>query len=380
MQANLAGPYHDGRPSLEAALNGKRIPGLDFLRAIAVLLVLLGHSGLERLGQISVFNGGIGVEIFFVLSGFLITWLLMEEWDKTGNIGLIGFYRRRAARLLPAFYGYVLIGLIYLTLRGLPIPWEAVGYGTVYVLNYYQGLTGAETHFLSHCWSLAVEEQFYVLWPFALLMLCTRRLRVEHVLILSILAVWILRPTLLFVFDVSDAYLYRALETRADHLASGCLLAVLLRQQVWRTRFENVWKRKGIRFCIMLALPLLLVVSATLQSSVAYKYTIGYALEPLLIGTLIPFILLSSQAPGLVRRVVQAPLVLIVGEISYGMYLIHQLVLYPVRTGIERLTGSFGLATIISILVVTALAYLSFRYFESPLRTRFRGNGSQRRE
>ncbi len=379
MQSNMPQLRHYGSPSLESALNGKRIPGLDFLRAVAVLLVLLDHSGLGKLGPISMFNGGIGVEIFFVLSGFLITWLLLEEWDKSGTIGLIGFYRRRAARLLPAFYGYVLIGLLYLTLRGLPIPWAAIGYGMFYVLNYYQGLTGAEPHFLSHCWSLAVEEQFYVLWPFALLMLCTRRFRVDHVLILSILAIWILRPTLLFVFDVSDAYLYRALETRADHLAVGCLLAVLMRQQVWRTRFENVWKRKGIRFCIMLALPLLLVVSATLQSSVAYKYSIGYALEPLLIGMLIPFIILSSQAPGLIRRVVLAPIVLIVGEISYGMYLIHQLVLYPVRTGVERLTGSFGLATLISVLVVTALAYLSFRYFESPLRTRFRGNGNQRR-
>ena len=82
MQANFSVQPHDGNRSLETALNDKRIPGLDFLRAVAVLLVLLDHSGLGKVGPIAMFSGGIGVEIFFVLSGFLITWLLLEEWDK----------------------------------------------------------------------------------------------------------------------------------------------------------------------------------------------------------------------------------------------------------------------------------------------------------
>ena len=89
--------------ALFKALRGSRIPGLDFLRAISVMMVLIDHSGMTWLGPVALFNGGIGVEIFFVLSGFLITWMLLHELDKHQDIHLMDFYRRRAARLLPAF-------------------------------------------------------------------------------------------------------------------------------------------------------------------------------------------------------------------------------------------------------------------------------------
>lgn len=354
---------------LSAALRGNRIPGLDFLRAVSVLLVLIDHSGMTWVGPISLFNGGIGVEIFFVLSGFLITWMLLHELDQHQRINLIAFYRRRAARLLPAFYAYVLLGITYLSLRGLPVPWEAVLAASVYVLNYYQGLTGAATHFLSPCWSLAVEEQFYLLWPFALLAIFRRRIPMVPVVCAVIVAVWLCRPLLMWVFDVPDAYLYRALETRADHLAVGCVLAMLMRQTYWL----EISARLATRRWVLPTLAMLLVVSATLQQLQDYKYSLGYALEPLLIGLMIPLVILRSSESTWFAKMTNFKSVVTIGQISYGMYLVHPLLMYPIRMAVERATGVSVLGVGVSIVAVILFAYVSFTWFETPLRARLRG-------
>jgi peptidoglycan/LPS O-acetylase OafA/YrhL len=355
--------------SLFKALTGARIPGLDFLRAIAVLLVLTDHSGLFKIGPLVFFNGGVGVEIFFVLSGFLITWILTSEIDKTGGIGLMAFYRRRAARLLPVFYAYMAFGLVYLTLRHMPIPWGAVGAAAGYFLNYYQAFTGAQAHFLSHCWSLAVEEQFYFIWPFLLIFIRKQQWSIVKSLMVVIGLVWILRPTLMLAFNVSDEYLYRALETRADHLAMGCLLAVLLRLPDWRQWFDKIAQ---VPF-ILLGLACLLVISATLQTTPFYKYSIGYALEPIVMAILIPVVVLKAQQQGWLSTVINLRLFTIIGQASYGMYLMHPIAMHPVRNLVKSLTGSFELGVLASIAVLTVMAHLSYTYFEGPVRQRLRG-------
>lgn len=351
------------------ARSGSRIPGLDFLRAIAVLLVLTDHSGLPNIGPLVVFNGGIGVEIFFVLSGFLITGILMAEIDKTGGIGLLAFYRRRAARLLPIFYAYMAFGLVYLTLRHMPIPWGAVGASAGYFLNYYQAFTGAQAHFLSHCWSLAVEEQFYFIWPFLLIFIRKQQWSVVKSLLVGIGLVWVLRPTLMLVFNVPDEYLYRALETRADHLAMGCLLAVLLRSPDWQQRFEQIAR---VPF-ILLLLSALLLVSSTLQTTYFYKYSVGYALEPVVMAILIPVVVLKAMQQGWISRVINARLFILIGQASYGMYLMHPILMHPVRNLVKLKTGSFELGVFASIALLTLIAHLSYRYFEEPVRQRLRG-------
>lgn len=351
------------------ALRGSRIPGLDFLRAISVLLVLIDHSGMTWVGPIALFNGSIGVEIFFVLSGFLITWMLLNELDQRQDIDLLDFYRRRAARLLPAFYAYVLLGVTYLSLRDLPVPWAAVLAACTYVLNYYQGLTGAATHFLSPCWSLAVEEQFYLLWPFALLAIFRHRIRMVPFMCTVIVGVWLCRPVLMWVFDVPDSYLYRALETRADHLAVGCVLAMLLRQQFWLKVSARLAQMKWLLPVIVA----LLLVSSTLQQLQAYKYSLGYAVEPLLIGTMIPLVILRSAENTWFARIANFKALVIIGQISYGMYLVHPLLMYPIRMSVERATGLRLLGVGVSIVAVIVFAFVSFTWFETPVRARLRG-------
>lgn len=359
------------RVSLTTALESPRIAGLDFLRAVAVLLVIADHSGLYRIGPLAVFDGGFGVEIFFVLSGFLITKLLFDDHDRSGNIHLGTFYRNRAARLLPAFYAYLIVGLVLLVVLHRAVPWGAVASSAFYVINYYQAFTGAEAHYLSHCWSLAVEEQFYLLWPLLLIVVLRRRIDLVRVLAGVIVAVWLLRALLATVFGASDEYLYRALETRADQLAMGCLLAVMLRDPRWRARIEAIASHGWVSIVLIA----MMIASLTfLHGGVTEKYAIAYALEPLLVAVLIPLTIVAASGGGVMARVLNLPLAVMIGQVSYGIYLFHPWVVNPSRHAFERVTGSFGLSVILSIAVLVAIAYVSFTYFESPVRRRIRGD------
>src|SRR5918996_5994324 len=149
------------------------LPGLDGLRAFAVIAVLLYHAELSW-----IMGGFLGVEVFFVISGYLITALLLREWHQQGRINLVGFWMRRARRLLPALY---LLLVVTLTVAVVFLPGEvarlrddalaAFGYVTNWYLifnneSYFE--TVGRPSLLQHLWSLAVEEQFYVLWPLLL--------------------------------------------------------------------------------------------------------------------------------------------------------------------------------------------------------------------
>ncbi|HET6312879.1 MAG TPA: acyltransferase, partial [Chloroflexia bacterium] len=161
------------QPGGEHAAQGGRLPylpGLDGLRAIAVTGVLLYHAGMLWLP-----GGFLGVEVFFVISGYLITSLLLSEWQRHGRVNLLAFWLRRARRLLPALF---LLIVSTLTFAVLFLPEEVAGLrgdavaATGYVTNWYL-IFNQQSYFetmgrpslLQHLWSLAVEEQFYLLWP-----------------------------------------------------------------------------------------------------------------------------------------------------------------------------------------------------------------------
>lgn len=359
--------------SLSDALAGPRIAGLDFLRAIAVLLVLADHSGMYKVGPVALFDGGLGVEAFFVISGFLITWLLLAEVDAHGRIALGAFYQRRAARLLPAFYAYLIVGLLLLVVRDKPVPWDAVWASSLYVINYYQAFTGAESHYLSHTWSLAVEEQFYLLWPLLLIGLLRSGWPLARALAIGIGLLWLLKAAYIFAFGVSDEYLYRALETRGDQLAIGCLLAVLLRSPHWQRVFEGLASR---RWVLPLLVCGLLASTSLLRGSLSAKYLFGYSVEPILVALLLPLVLLEARRSGWLARLFNAPVLVLIGQISYGIYLFHPYVMHPVRNFIERRTGLAELGIGVSMLAIVGVAYLSFIWFEQPLRARLRGRAS----
>lgn len=147
---------------------------------------------------------------FFVLSGFLITWLLLKENEKSGTVSLSGFYMRRVLRIFPAFYCYWTLLIILLLLKHQVIPWPHAWSSVFYTSNYYIALNGDPENGFSHTWSLAIEEQFYLLWPLAFLLWRRNLARLTGHLVCIIGAVWLYRALLVFLLKVDQAYIYAA--------------------------------------------------------------------------------------------------------------------------------------------------------------------------
>lgn len=363
---------HTPQPSapsdaLQAALSQPRIPGLDALRALAVFLVLADHSGWAGPFGLPLFDSGFGVMLFFVLSGFLITRGLLAELRTRDDIDLGRFYLRRAARLLPVFYVYVVVGLVLLTLAHRPVPWGAIWSSSTYVVNYYQAFTGAASHYLSHCWSLAVEEQFYMLWPLGLLLI-HRHIKVTWHGVLALTLALIGCRLAWVAAGAPDEYLYRALETRGDQLALGGLLACAVASERVRAGFARVPARSWV---LLASLGLVILSFNVLRGTNALKYAAGFSLESLLVTLTLPIVILAANQPGgPAYRILNAGWAAWIGRISYGIYLFHPMVLHPVRNTLTRLGLQTDLAIAVSMVAVAIVAHISFRWFEEPLRQR----------
>ena len=207
------------------------VPALDGLRALAVMLVFLYHR--HRLP-----GGWVGVDIFFVLSGYLITSILITEQETTGVISLSRFYMRRACRLLPALVIVVCVAVaisvcFHYQRRDTAIDAAAA---LLYVADYRYALMDHQGTVLGHTWSLSIEEQFYFLWPLLLVVLLTKRSpRVALIVTLGLIfvvAVW--RVFLVATRSQPFSRVYFAFDTRVDELLIGCALAI------WRTRVTVV--------------------------------------------------------------------------------------------------------------------------------------------
>lgn len=203
-----------------------RIPSLDGVRAFAITLVLVAHS-LKWLEQtrfqplLRIFgNGALGVEIFFVISGFLITRLLMQESYTTGRISLRQFYLRRTFRILPAFYAFLAFAGI-LAAAGYVSPARAdfLAAGT-FLWNYTRRTDEAR----AHLWSLSVEEQFYLFWPLLLMLIGNRRARIAAGLLVC--AAPFIRLGTYAVWPAMRAYIPVMMHTRIDALMFGCFAAL----------------------------------------------------------------------------------------------------------------------------------------------------------
>jgi peptidoglycan/LPS O-acetylase OafA/YrhL len=202
------------------------MPSLDGLRAVAILFAVLAHVArtpgcgwgryLLRFGEI----GNLGVRIFFVISGFLITSLLLAEQQRAGTISLSGFYLRRVFRIFPAAYTYIGAMLIADAVGAIVLlPGDALS-ASLFVANYHAPMSW----FLGHVWSLSVEEQFYFFWPLTLVLLGPRRAAVVGAAI--IVASPFLRLACAHV-PALQPYVHLSFPTVADALMAGCLVALL---------------------------------------------------------------------------------------------------------------------------------------------------------
>ncbi len=294
-----------------AVLDGGHLPALDGLRAIAVLLVILGHLELPFISP------DLGVCIFFVLSGFLITHLLIKEADANGAVSLKRFYARRALRIFPAYYAYLMFTFVLDTALG-DLRWIGlVAPALTYTVNYYNALHGHPVTSVAHLWSLSLEEQFYLFWPGIFVLLAPRgRRALATFLLASISAVLCYRSFAWFGLHTGTAYVYNAFETRFDNLAVGCLIAVGARTALMRQWIDTGAARWWLPLPVIAALSFV-----RFHTSEGFHYGPGFTLEALLIGAIIlQCVVLSSAGPWSALNI---PFVRYIGRLSYSLYLYH---------------------------------------------------------
>lgn len=331
-------------------------PALDGLRAFAVLMVMAHH------GYVPLFRGGsIGVDVFFVLSGFLITSLLLEEWDKTGEISFRKFYLRRALRLLPALVILLLFVESYalILLRG-PRLWtmqKAILAVLFYVSNWFSIVRPDGLGPLSHAWSLSIEEQFYLLWPPALFVLLRSRLRMPRIVaVIALLAVVAaVHRAFLWTGPESLWRIYNGLDTRIDELLAGCGLAAA---------FSAGWidftpLRAFVRYSYVPSMAFILyLVARPLPPQIMYRF--GWpSVELCLVVTLHRLMAWDKTR---LHRLLEFPPLVWIGRLSYGLYLWH----YPI---FEKVGGWKALGVLVipvAFALTFAVATLSFYFIERP--------------
>ena len=343
----------------------KYFGSLDGLRFFCILLVLWLHSPAYFFGyDVPKFltRGHTGVDFFFVLSGFLITTLLLREEHRNGRISLIGFYKRRALRILPAYLLLVaVVSFFYIVVQGKTEYIAKLPYYLFFTANMLKD----DMPLLSIAWSLAVEEQFYFLWPLAILLLSGIRF---------------VRPWLLVVLIVLcliggeglyEAWGYKPYETEQaiwsvhyrgfSAILIGSLMGIALHS---RRSFGVLWAVVGHRLTPLLGAAILLCLYQTLPKVLTgWPYSLLHVVMAFIVASIVireDHAAQSFMSLRWVRRV---------GQISYGLYLYHLIGLHIANeglvyfTGYSRVTAPY-IVSILMVIVSILLAELSFRYYE----------------
>lgn len=296
-------------------LRSKTIPGLDGIRGIAAVMVVLYHFGFTRV------PGGHGVLIFFVLSGFLITWILLAEYERTGTISFRGFYARRALRILPAFYAFMVVAVALLVFAHRRIVWTQVAAAALYGANYFNAVVPEERRsgVLSHLWSLATEEQFYVVWPLCVAALARSARTLIVALAGAIVALWAYRGGLAYS-GADPEYIYNAFETRADALLVGCLAAVLVKRALLESFWSAVTRSPVAPLVTMSAFGVLTQLAPGYQVAWSLKAPVETVLAGIMI---VQLAVVSARSPW--WRWLNAPVMRFLGRMSYSVYLYQQI-------------------------------------------------------
>jgi peptidoglycan/LPS O-acetylase OafA/YrhL len=357
------------------------VPGLDGLRGIAVLLVVLSHVNLliprqdiTRVGLLDGFieGGYLGVDLFFVLSGFLITALLLGEERGRSSIRFGAFYARRAIRLLPALYLLLLCHAAYTLLTELDWSREVASMraAVLYHSNWQvvNDLDSVATG-TSHLWSLAVEEQFYLVWPAVLVgFLGLRQKAATVAAVLGLVIVGVaLHRALLWNDGAPWLELFVRTDTRADALLVGALLASLWVRRVTPTR--------GVDVLAWVALAGGLVYIALVEASSGFSFEGGSTLFAVLVAVVLLAVVNGTWAPA---RWLAVPALRAVGRVSYGLYLWH----FPVFHAVARYGDDLPelVRVAVGLLVASAATAASWHLLERPmqgLRVRFGQRGPQ---
>lgn len=361
-----------------------RVATLDGLRGIAILLVLVTHywpypTGYELINRFAR-TGWAGVDLFFVLSGYLITGIL---WDARASARYyLNFYARRVLRIFPLYYALLFMVFVLLPLHDGAALSGVLGDRPLYLgylANVALVLHGWQLFPLDITWSLAVEEQFYLVWPFVV-----RRLPVRGLLIAlacAVIVVPVARTVVLLGFNVGWMTTHMLTVFRLDSLALGGLIALGVRHRLLgQVTLRHVAAAIAVVVGLVLAV---LIATNNFRRSSMFVGTIGYSLLAVFFGALLVCALFPGRALG---RTLAHPALRRIGVVSYGIYILHPLCLMVGATALSKIGVKIETLTpwpiansLTTLALFSAFAYvaaeLSFRFFERPilgLQARFR--------
>ena len=347
-------------------------PALDGIRAVAVLAVIAYHFGYRWAP-----GGFLGVDVFFVLSGYLITSLLLAEYARSSRIALREFWLRRARRLLPALFVMLIVVAIWIWLNAAPFEmsmrredlfwtlfygsnWHFIATGQ----DYFAQFTSASP--LRHTWSLAIEEQFYIVWPILVAgALWIGRKRPVVLAAICVVGIAVSGIAMALLFNPGDpSRAYYGTDARMHQLLIGALLAVLMTKRELLVRF-----RRATSVVAVLAALALLVAFATLQDQNAAYYQGLSILLAVTTAALVWAIELNPRA--LVARLLSLRPVAWIGQISYGLYLWHWpviLAITSVPAPLANLPGASTGLNLTRLVVIFGIEIVSFYLIEQPFR------------
>lgn len=331
----------------------KRIPCLDGIRAISISLVLLAHfagtvhGGVPKWLLPFTTMGNLGVRIFFIISGFLITTLLISEHQKNGTISLVKFYFNRTFRIFPAFYAFIFAIMIANTFGLIALRDGDLVHAVTYTTNYHHDRAWE----LGHLWSLAVEEQFYLLWPAIFLFLGMRGalcVSSAYLVIGPVVRVltWKYFPD--YRIGIGESF-----QTVADTIATGCVFAFLKNALDGNATFSRI-QSKAIT---VLGLIVAILLLNHLKAYISFMYPIGETLLNLSIVLFIDWCLRNSK--GHLGCFLNSRPLVFIGVLSYSLYLWQQPFL-------NRHSDSFMTSAPVNMMIVVLFATLSYYLIENP--------------
>jgi peptidoglycan/LPS O-acetylase OafA/YrhL len=341
-----------------------RIPSLDGLRALSIAFVLCAHAsgtvGFPGLPMAIMEPAAVlGVRVFFVISGFLITSLLLDEINRTGTVSVRHFYLRRTLRIFPPFYAYIAVVALASALGWLELRDHDIVAAVTYTTNYHHD----RSWYLGHTWSLAVEEQFYLLWPFLLKYVGARR--ATGIALATIVAAPLLRIGLLIGAPSFRPGIGETFPTVADAIATGCLLACVRGRIDASPRLLRLLSGPASWLIPAAAVACAFVPSAKADALLGQTLTnlgIAVAIEKLVRFPATPF-----------GRLLNARPIVFVGALSYSLYLWQQPFL-------NRHAPLWLTAFPVNLALVAAAALVSYYLIERPaLRLRARIEAPRRK-
>jgi peptidoglycan/LPS O-acetylase OafA/YrhL len=334
-------------------MQSKNLPSLDGLRALSILLVLIAHLNGTSYFPLQVRHfpvvgniGHLGVNVFFIISGFLITTLLIKEYKKTGRVSLKLFYARRALRIFPASYAFLCVVFLLDRTGVLHLMGTDLWFATTYTMNYSVN----HSWYVGHLWSLSIEEQFYLLWPFAFSRFGPDR--AVGIASCVMIAAAVARFILLLLFRGTPYFDLETFPTVADSLAVGCLLACR-RDWLERERWYLLLFRPAIASAIL---------AGVILMNGLVNYTLIFPLGMTFINLGIAVLVhrcVYAWDRGIGRLLNWKPLAF-VGTLSYSLYLWQQLFL-------NRESHSFEAAFPQNLAFACCAALLSYTVLEKPL-------------